>query len=39
MHEIFKGCFWFLLFEFASLALLFAFPWISTVLPYSMYGR
>ena len=39
MHEIFRGCFWFLLFEAFGIAILFAFPWISTVIPASMYGR
>ena len=39
MNEIFRGCFWFLLFEVVSIVILFAFPWISTVIPNSMYGR
>jgi len=39
MNEIFRGCFWFLLFEVVSIILLFAFPWISTVIPNSMYGH
>jgi TRAP-type C4-dicarboxylate transport system permease large subunit len=39
MHEIFRGCFWFLLFEAIGILILFAFPWISTVIPASMYGR
>jgi len=38
MNEIFRGCFWFILFEAVSIALLFAFPWISTVIPNGMYG-
>jgi C4-dicarboxylate transporter, DctM subunit len=39
MNEIFRGCSWFLLFEIVSIILLFTFPWISTVIPNSMYGR
>jgi C4-dicarboxylate transporter DctM subunit len=39
MSEIFKGCSWFLLFEVVSIIILFMFPWISTVIPNSMYGR
>ncbi len=39
MHDIFKGCFWFLLFEVVSTTLIFVFPWISTWLPGTMYGR
>lgn len=38
MNEIFRGCFWFILFEAVSIILLFAFPWISTVIPNSMYA-
>jgi C4-dicarboxylate transporter, DctM subunit len=39
MNEIFRGCSWFLLFEVVTIILLFIFPWISTVIPNSMYGR
>jgi tripartite ATP-independent transporter DctM subunit len=39
MHEIFEGCFWFLLFEVVSIVLLFTFPIISTYIPMTMYGR
>jgi len=39
MHDIFKGCSWFLLFEAVSTALIFAFPTVSTWLPAAMYGR
>lgn len=37
MHDIFKGCFWFLIFEVVSTAIIFAFPSISTFLPNMMY--
>jgi len=39
MHEIFRGCFWFLLFETVGIVILFMFPIISTLIPNSMYGR
>jgi TRAP-type C4-dicarboxylate transport system permease large subunit len=39
MHEIFEGCFWFLIFEVVSIVLLFMFPLISTLIPMTMYGR
>ena len=39
MNEIFRGCYWFLLFEIVSIIILFSFPWISTVIPDSMYGK
>ncbi len=39
MHEMFKGCAIFLLFEAISIAILFAFPSITTWLPGTMYGR
>jgi hypothetical protein len=39
MHDIFKGCSFFLAFEAVSTAILFAFPIISTYLPGTMYGR
>jgi tripartite ATP-independent transporter DctM subunit len=39
MHDIFKGCSWFLVFEAVSTAIIFAFPLISTWLPGTMYGR
>jgi tripartite ATP-independent transporter DctM subunit len=39
MHDIFKGCSWFLIFEAVSTAMIFAFPIISTWLPGTMYGR
>jgi len=39
MHDIFRGCSWFLVFEAVSTAILFAVPIISTWLPGTMYGR
>jgi tripartite ATP-independent transporter DctM subunit len=39
MHDIFKGCSWFLLLEAVSTGLLFVFPIICTYLPSTMYGR
>jgi len=39
MHDIFKGVSWFLIFEAVSVALLVAFPIISTWLPSTMYAR
>ncbi|MCX5874355.1 MAG: TRAP transporter large permease [Deltaproteobacteria bacterium] len=39
MNEIFRGCFWFLLFEAVSIVVLFMFPVISTYIPMTMYGR
>lgn len=39
MHDMFKGCSWFLVFEVVSTAILIAFPAISTFLPDTMYGR
>ncbi len=39
MHDIFKGCSWFLMFEVVSTTIIFAFPIISTWLPATMYGR
>jgi len=39
MHDIFRGCSWFLLFEVVSTAILVAVPAISTFLPGTMYGR
>ncbi len=39
MHDIFRGCSWFLLLEAISTAILFAFPIISTFLPGTMYSR
>jgi TRAP-type C4-dicarboxylate transport system permease large subunit len=39
MHDIFRGCLWFLVFEAVSTAILVAFPVISTFLPGTMYGR
>lgn len=39
MHDIFKGCSWFVVFEAISTALIFAFPLISTWLPSTMYGK
>ncbi|MBI5570363.1 MAG: TRAP transporter large permease [Desulfomonile tiedjei] len=39
MHDIFKGCAFFLLLEAVSVALLVAFPIISTWLPSTMYAR
>ena len=39
MHDIFKGCSWFLMFEAVSTTIIFAFPIISTWLPGTMYGR
>ena len=39
MHDIFRGCFWFLIFEAVSVAILVAFPIISTWLPSTMYAR
>lgn len=38
MHEIFKGCYWFFLFNIVATAILFFFPVISTFLPSTMYG-
>jgi tripartite ATP-independent transporter DctM subunit len=37
MNEIFRGCFWFLLFEVVSIVVLFMFPIISTLIPMTMY--
>jgi tripartite ATP-independent transporter DctM subunit len=39
MHDIFKGCSWFLMFEVVSTSILFAFPILSIWLPGTMYGR
>jgi len=39
MHDIFKGCGIFLIFEAVSVALLIAFPIITTWLPSTMYAR
>jgi len=39
MHDIFKGCSWFWVFNIVATAVLFAFPVISTFLPASMYGK
>jgi len=39
MHDIFRGCTWFLMFEAVSTAIIFAFPVITTWLPGTMYGR
>jgi TRAP-type C4-dicarboxylate transport system permease large subunit len=39
MHDIFKGCSWFWVFNIIATAFLFAFPVISTFLPASMYGK
>jgi TRAP-type C4-dicarboxylate transport system permease large subunit len=37
LNTIFRGCFWFLACEVLIMTLLIAFPWISTVLPNSIF--
>ena len=37
LHDIFRGCLWFLIFDVITIAILFLFPVISTWLPGTMY--
>jgi len=39
LEEIFKGCFWFIIFEVISTSIILFFPILSTFLPGTMYGR
>jgi TRAP-type C4-dicarboxylate transport system permease large subunit len=37
LHDIFRGCLWFLIFDVITIAILFLFPVISIWLPSTMY--
>lgn len=39
LEDIFKGCFWFIIFEVISTSIILFFPILSTYLPGAMYGR
>lgn len=39
LEDIFKGCFWFIIFEVISTSIILFFPILSTYLPGTMYGR
>lgn len=39
LEDIFRGCFWFIIFEVISTTIILFFPILSTYLPGTMYGR
>lgn len=39
LEDIFRGCFWFIIFEVISTSIILFFPILSTYLPGTMYGR